>query len=342
VINFLFNPFINLFNQIKFKTKLKLINIALILPLLFPTYTFIKEQMVQKRDIKLSTIGLKYNKYMYELIILIAEHRGTLNGYDGKNRDIKKALLNIEKEEDKLLNKYLSFDKKNLNILDNNDYLKLTYNIEVLKLENLPVNFDKSKIFKKHTSLIHNIISNNQSQLKKTHFYSKEIQQLNFLSNILSYQIPALTELVGRVRGLGTKIFLEKNIDDKQKQYLVSLISTIDEQLNTLKNNRYLYKNSIIFELNKQTIKLVKEFTKLKILIQNNLLNEQKYNIHPKDFFKKATLTIDKLHNYYEILEKLYIKIVNKNIQDINKKFLYIFGIIVSIFTISSFLLSFL
>ena len=339
MINFLFNPLINLFNQIKFKTKIILISIALIVPLLFPTYTFIQTQFEKKEDIKLSTIGLKYNRYIYELIILIAEHRGLLNGYDGKKNNTRKAILQIEKDADKLINEYITFDKKNLNILTNNDYLKLTYNLEILKIENLPSNFDKSKIFKKHSKLINDIISNRQIRLEKTHFYSKEVQQLNSLSNILSYQLPTLTELVGKLRGLGTKIFLEKKLTEIQEQQIIGLLATVNEHLNTLKDNKLLYKNNTYIQLNKQTIKLIKEFAKLKILLQNNLLNNQDFSINPKDFYKQATLTIKKIHQYYDILEDLYLKIVNKKENEINKKLIYAIGGILAILLISSHLL---
>jgi len=341
MINNVLKPLVNLFNNIKFRTKILIVSVLLFLPMLFPIYKFIQIQSSQKEDILKSKIGLLYNRYIYDDIILIARHRGLTNGYDGKNQDIKKAILKIESDIDKLIENFIKFDKKNLKILTlNSTFIQLfTYEWEFLKLENLPKNFDKVEVFKAHSQLINKILSDRQERAQKTHFYSKELPKLNYIAEILSYQIPSLSEIVGKLRGMGTKIFLEKKISEKQKNKLIGLISTINEKIDALKNNKLSFLDDRYINLNKHVLKIIKEFNKTLYILDTKVINNQTFDQKPKQFFNIATKTITELDNYYKDLEKIYLQIIDKKQASLNTNIISVFLVLAGILLLSIYII---
>lgn len=335
-------PAILLINKLTFKAKILLISTILILPMIVPTYNTFIFNINENKALNKRTIGLNYNKYNYEIIKLLAKHRGMVNSYLNGKKILKQKILLIEQDVDNLEKKFITYDTNNLNIFKGNFlFIEMINKWEFLKLNNISKEKRKT-IFDKHTKLIMEMIENEKLISQKTHFNSSYNAKLNYISRLLSDDIPKLTEITGRVQSLGAGILVKKYITENEKKYILKLIFITNEKLSFLKNNKSLIGEKNYIELNKLLQKTLSKFQLISQLLDKHVLETTTLNYNFDKYFKVSQNTIEAQSTYYKNLGNLYENISNKKLQDNKSTLLWllaglIFMLLGSIYTLTAF-----
>ncbi len=336
------NPAILLINKLTFKAKIFLISTVLILPIIVPTYNTFIFHIHENQSLNKRTMGLNYNKYNYEIIKLLAKHRGMVNSYLHGKESLKQNILLIEQDLDLLEKKLITYDTDNLNIFKGNYlFIEMINRWELLKLDQLSKQKRKI-IFDKHTKLIMKMIEIEKLIAQKTHFNSSYNAKLNYISRLLSDDIPKLTEITGRIQGLGAGILVKNSITEDEKKYLLKLISISTEKFSFLKNNKALIDEKNYIEINKLLQKTVTEFQHISQLLDEHILNTSILNYNYDNYLKVSRNTISAQSLYYKNLGNLYESISKERLQDNQNTLLWllaglIFMIIGSLYTLTAF-----
>lgn len=335
-------PAILLINQLTFKAKIFLISTILFLPMVVPTYNTFVFKINENKALNKHTIGLNYNQHNYNIIKLLVTHRSLLNSYLNGKETLKQKILHVEQELNKAEKKLITYDTDNLNIFKGNYlFIEMLNKWEFLKLSHISKEKRKT-IFDKHTKLIMEIVEIEKLISQKTHFNSSDDPKLNYISRLLSDDIPKLTEITGRVQGLGAGILVNKSISEDEKRDLLKLIFITNEKLSFLKNNKSLIDDKNYIELNKLLQNTLSKFQLITKVLNKHVIET---TVLEYDFDKYAKLALNaiKIQNtYYKNLGALYENISDKKLQD-NKKTLFwlltglILILIGSIYTLTAF-----
>ncbi len=335
-------PAILLINELTFKAKIFLISTILFLPMIVPTYNTFIFNINENKALNKRTVGLNYNHYNYEIIKLLAKHRGMVNSYLNDKKTLKQQILQIEQDLDFLEKKFINFDTNNLNIFKGNYlFIEILNKWEFLKLNNISKEKRKT-IFKKHTQLIMEMIEIEKLISQKTHFNSSYDAILNYISRLLSDDIPKLTEITAQVQGLGAGILVKKSITEDEKKYLFKLISITNEKLSFLKNNKILIEEKNYIKINKLLQNVLSKFQLNMKILNKHIIETSVIDYNYDKYFKLSLNTIEAQSTYYNNLGNLYETISNAKLQE-NKKTLFwllvglIFILIGSIYTLTAF-----
>jgi PAS domain S-box-containing protein/diguanylate cyclase (GGDEF)-like protein len=269
-------------------------------------------------------IGLNYNQHNYEIIKLIAKHRGMTNNYLNGNRSLKKEIVKIENNLNILEKKFIDFDKNNLNILqDNPSFIEILNKWEFLKLNNT-IYEDKQTVFKMHTELILKMIELEKLISQKTYFSDNYNSELNYVSKLLEESIPKLTEITGRLRDIGSDIFIKGKISKQERKDLLDLIYMTQEKLSFIKNNKPLIHEDNYIQLNKLSQQILNDFYITTKVLYTHTLDNDTPNYDPKKFFTLASKTIKAQNLYYENLVSIYNEKSYKKLEDHKQTFIWL------------------
>jgi len=315
-------PAILIINKLSFKAKIFLISTVLFLPMIVPTYNTLMFHINENKIISNQIIGLNYNKHNYEIIKLMAKHRGLTNIYLKGDKSLKQSIMHIENNITTLVNNFIDFDKNNLNIFTNNtSFIEMLNKWEFLKLEN--ISYEKSKaVFDMHTDLILKLIELEKVISQKTYFGANYNSELNYISKLLGENIPKSTEITGRLRGIGSDILTKDTITPEDKKYILDLIYMTNEKLSFIKNNKPLIHEENYIKLNKLSQQILNDFHMSTKVLYKHALDEGVTSYDPKKFFELASNTIKAQSIYYENLEKLYKKKSNDTLAQHTKTLL--------------------
>ena len=319
------DPAILLINKLTFKAKIFLISTVLFLPMIVPTYNTFVFNIDENNAINKRTLGLNYNIFNYEIIKLLAKHRDFVNSYLHGNKNLKQKILSIEEDLDQLENKFINFDTDNLNILKGNyQFAEILSAWEAIKV-NQTSKDKKELIFKKHTNLIMDMIEIEKLISQKTNFNNSYNPKLNYISKLLSDDLPKLTEITGRIRGFGAGILIKKSIAEDEKKYLLKLVSITNEKLSFLKNNKSLINEKKYIEFNKHLQKILNQYKLITEILDKHIIETSDLNYDSNKYFKLANNVIDAQSIYYKNLGNLYKSISNKKLVANQKTLFWLF-----------------
>ena len=80
-------------SNIKLRTKLLAIIIALSVPIIYLSFLYVSERLSSIHDRQSEISGLEYQSYVYPVVEYMAQHRGLSSGYLGGAEHFKDKIL---------------------------------------------------------------------------------------------------------------------------------------------------------------------------------------------------------------------------------------------------------
>lgn len=303
----LFKPAFFVLKKLPFKIKVIAAISLLFILLILPARNMFVSYFQERGQMKNKLIGLQYNRHIYALIYDVQLHRGFSDGYLNGNHSFKKDILLSEKRFSQKVSQLLQYDLENLNLLvTNQDFIKAIGEIELVKYENIKLNYKSLEVFEQHTEIVLYLITTLQNIAKTTSFNISDDLSLYHISNMLEDKLLFLGEYTAQTRGLATGIFAKKEVSKEEKMKLLSfhvLIQTYKSHLENLSD----FSTIENYEEVNQKIKAISDsLYEMQRIINTNIILSKKPSYESEKFFKKATVVLDMQVDLYENLSKSY------------------------------------
>ena len=246
------SPGINLLNRLIFTQKFQLILAILLMPLIYATWVIYDDNSKVLEVIDHQSDGMSVVQVLHPLRIQAAKHRGTSAQWIAGNDS---ALTKIKALEGEMTQKLRKAQQElaghNYSQAVNNRFKKLVSSWSGLTRSSL----NKSTSFSDHTlwivdatHLINDIAS--ESKLVLDNFIESYM-----LMQLLVFDIPALQEMLGQIRGLGAGVATKGSFNADSFIAVSTLYKNIDAA-QALLNNHYQFVESN----NKQLGRMLKEY----------------------------------------------------------------------------------
>ena len=253
---------------------------------------------------ELKEIATQKNSQIEKLIKENSDLRKKCEKYESENTKFKEIVVDQKKAEEmqkvnEELEKYRIINKDRLDLLSeledkNNEIFDLKNKIKEYESENknLSQNFEKFKLK----------IAQNEQQLEN---YESKIKELRLkINDLMKEKEDAIMNYQKKLDILQFKV-LDSNNDDQNESSITKVLEVLDDSINDMKTiftNKVSNLNTIIFELNEDNKKMVKELS--------DVLNEKsgqiseiflKFKNSVEDELNKANIKVRKESNASKI-----------------------------------------
>jgi len=311
----LFNPAINVMNNLSYPRKFMLLGGLSLLALLIVSISLIGYLSGSINTANLQLEGIHQAQKTSRLIQSLQQHRGASTAVILGINDRTNHLLSINKKVIDNL-QVLSTDLP-LELKEIAKWSSIIHQWEYLNTKGLTLEFDES--FNLHTELIKNI---NSLQLTVAdYYYLLVMDDLDsyYLTNSFLFTVPITLELLGQARAIGVSYLVNKNPEDKSA--IIKSLSNTIVPLGVFKENISKVKRELISDggsVSAQTIlKIIEKHKKVtldEILVDKTLLS-------PLTFYHDSTSVIDEGYDfldhslYFTLQSLLHNKVNQANIQ---------------------------
>jgi len=287
IVKALFNPAINLMNNLSYFRKFLVLGGLSLLALLIVSISLITHLSESITTANQQIEGLSQAQKTSRLIQLLQQHRGTSTAALANINDSahKQTLVN-EKVTAQLIrvSNALPIKLKNtekwFTIIEQWDYLN-TKGPSLALEENLDL----------HTALIKNL---NSLQLKVADYYSLLVMDDHdsyYLTNSVLFTIPITLELLGQVRADGA-LYL-KSKDDKYKRSIKKLLSNTDIPIAVFKENVRKVKMELVSTGEKITAQTLMRSINNHIKLTSDVTLSDTKSMSPIEYYNISTSVID-------------------------------------------------
>ncbi|MDH5446783.1 MAG: methyl-accepting chemotaxis protein [Gammaproteobacteria bacterium] len=275
--------------------------------------------MINNINVKISTyekerIGLEYANRLLPLLKFIPQHRGMTNGYLNGAEHFKEKILDRRKNIDINFANVSAYDASHATTLKTGDRLNKIIT-EWERIKSTAFNEPAPEIFKAHTLLMEEVFELLEHTAETSTLILDTHSDTFNLVNVAIEHLPALTEVLGRGRGLATGIAARKSITIKETIQLSVITGTINNEQSELEKHANLALalnpalKDALQDLISNGIQNSKKFTNN---LQENILNTETITIEGGDIFKSGTDTIATLFQLFDAV----IPVINQQIDD--------------------------
>jgi len=253
-----------------------------------------------------------------KLISLLQKHRGLTFLYLKGKREVADQIRQVEKDILRL----------NDNFMKNH-----SSKIQSLLIANVRLNTSPEENFYRHTHVIELLLKDLQDRALSCGILEDTDPKVRYLSDLALLELPQVSELIGRIRGLGSG-FLVNGLNDEEKEKLEKLFKVLVGQ-------RYLLswtasQKMFSEDVNSEVSKLLKKLKEYEALVESILISNLRVN--PFDFFQ---ISSEVQSSTYEVSFSL-LKSIKSCLELKEARSLSVFFLEILVFTGFSLLISFL
>ena len=326
------SPGILLLNRLIFTQKFQLILAILLLPLIYATWVIYSDNNKVLKVIEQQSHGMTVVQALHPLRIQAAKHRGTsaqwISGNENALDKIKPLEEGMEKKLQAANDIMLSHDYSPEVM---GEFEKLKRRWQGLRHPSL----NKSTSFSDHSAWIAGVTGVVNNIAGESKLVLDSFIESYMLMQLLVFDIPALQEMLGQVRGLGAGVATRGSFNADSFIAVSTLYKNIDGAQARI-NNRYqfiLVNNLALGEGLSSTIKSANNATQtFKIITKNQLLDPDKPTISGSDYFSAGTKAISSVAKFYQSSTDAYYQLLQSNRESLESHLfliLMIFGLMV-------------
>ncbi len=227
-MNFIVNLSVALMGRLGYLHKFSLIFVVFMLPMAFVSTLLIKDLDSNIGALEHERQGLTYLTVLSDLLQHVPQHRGITNGYlNGKNEFLPR-LKSIRQQIDADFGKLSTVDSRLGKVLNTGDRVEAlesqwaTTKSDTLKME-------PAKAFSAHNALIKSALMLGKHVGVISRLDRDPDLDTYYLANNVVGKLPALTNLLGQVRGLVTGIAARGTMNERERLLLAALEDRIKE-----------------------------------------------------------------------------------------------------------------
>lgn len=224
------------FSGITVRNKLFILLFSLALPIFYLGFLEISKRLhdIKAREIGLS--GLSYQGYIRPLLKFTAQHRGATSMYLSGNQAAQQQIDQARESVEASYQLLFEFDRQWQAVFNTKNSLHNLYGLWQ-RLDEKNLTWRKKENFRAHTDLINKIKIFMVDIGISSNLYADPDYDIRFMNDLVSAQLPALLEELGKLRGLTSGIAARQYLEDGEGAELTSLLISIRDKKDALSVN---------------------------------------------------------------------------------------------------------
>ncbi|TCK05341.1 EAL domain-containing protein [Phorcysia thermohydrogeniphila] len=285
-------------NKFSIRARILMLISLVIFPMVLMTgksvYSGISKYIKKDKELRC----IEHIKHHIYIVSLLQKHRGLLSIYLNGDKRVKERVLDLEREIKEQFKECLRRCKEPEK---KKDLEKMYLQFKSLLLSSfLEKGFSAKEIFDRHTLLISRLLEFAKDEAIKDGLLVDSEPYIRTLADVALIELPQLTEIIGRVRGLGSGILAKKKLEEEEKEDIVELyrlLSGYRSVVGWTVNNIQL-PQGIHVEFHDVLAKVDNylDFVELSFIIKFNS------TLDPISFFDRSSEIIDRVYSLYDSL----------------------------------------
>jgi len=335
-------PAIALMNQLSCSKKMLLISIAFITPLVITSYFLVSEEMIAINFAEKELTGLEYILPVQQLIQHFPEHRGMTNAYLSGNESFKAKILAKRKQ--------LAEDIQLIDEVDQRFGVQLGTTAQWGKiksawgrLEAEAFTGSAKEIFAQHTALIAEVLDLVKLASDNSNLTLDPALDSYYIGTAIVNLLPQVVENLGQARGLSSGLAAKQALSQNENIKLVSLISTVQKNINDLKRGMQVLEQSnsdLSNKISSQVRQTISDSENYLKFLSANILNANQINVQPSTVFSKGTETIKANFKILDTLAPELRSLLESRIDGLYSKMIILLSIIAGFTLLAIYLFS--
>ncbi len=287
----LFSPAIFLLNRLRYSVKFGLIFLTIVVPLAIVGSLLVTSISDKVQLLRNEHQGLEYLKSIRPLIETIPQHRGLTNGYLNGHEAFRNALLEKRTLIDQQLQALLQADKKFPASFNTTAALhKLASHWQ--KIKSGSEKWTPEKAFREHNSLLLDLKKLVAQLTSRSGLTLNPELSIYHLVDSLANKLPATTDMIGRLRGLGTGILAKGKFTSHSLVHLSLYADRLATQTRALNDAIDIILRSDP-QLRRQLHDVIKRYrtdiAEFESTVDKELLKKTKFTITSERLFAEGT-----------------------------------------------------
>lgn len=225
-----------LLSNVRLRTKLLSIIVALSTPILYLSYIYISENLSSIQDRKSELVGIQYQTHINHVMETLAQHRNLSSGYLGGDKEFLPQLEQTSSEVDNSLALLIAFDTPFNNMYETSELLaEINHSWNDLKENNLSMG--KNESFASHTNIIYHVLE----FLEHIEIYTKlnldPDLDIAYSRDLITQHLPRLLENTYKLIGLSTGIAARQWLQEGEKETVLNVHATLEESSSNFSNH---------------------------------------------------------------------------------------------------------
>ena len=333
-------PGIALFSQLRYTAKFMVFSVVFMIPLLTISGILITNITDDIRFLESEKKGVRYIQSLRQLIQHIPQHRGMTNAYLSGKSSLKNKILAKRPVIDEKFQATLVVDSELEEALQTGGKLKELQE-QWQQVRDTSMNKPAPQAFAEHTDLINNIINLIHHIADTSGLILDPSLDSYYLMDTITYKIPDLSELMGKLRGKGSGVAAAKVITDKQKFDLTVIMVEFDKNVNNVKNDIEIVfrENPSIEPALSLLLKTAMEATfAFDEIVEHQVLQSATVIADSAELFNAGTKAIDATYVLFDASAEQLTTLLNNRISADNQLLATTITLIVALILIATYL----
>ena len=298
----LIRPVSALIGRLKYSYKFSLIFVLFLVPILVLSMLLISEESNQISFLEQQRRGVEYVAATRQLMEYIPQHRGMTNAYLNGDVSFHERILAVRGVVDKHFSTLQGVDGSL------GEALKTEARVSELQaqwsaLKNNAFNMTARESFTAHTALLSSVMGLISYVADTSNLILDPELDSFYLMDVVINQLPALTEIMGQGRGLGSGVAAKGIISSQQQTRLAVIASNTKRYIDAMaKGLKVAVDNNeaVVEGLDKADVAAVNDARHFLGLLNDHLLNVEIIDVGSSDIFQAGTDAITSSFKLYD------------------------------------------
>ena len=302
----------------------------------------VSEEMIAINFAEKELTGLEYILPVQQLIQHFPEHRGMTNAYLSGNESFKAKILAKRKQ--------LAEDIQLIDEVDQRFGVQLGTTAQWGKIKSAWGRLEAEaftglakEIFAQHTALIAEVLDLVKLASDNSNLTLDPALDSYYIGTAIVNLLPQVVENLGQARGLSSGLVAKQALSQNENIKLVSLISTVQKNINDLKRGMQVLEQSnsdLSNKISSQVRQTISDSENYLKFLSANILNANQINVQSSTVFSKGTETIKANFKILDTLAPELRSLLESRIDGLYSKMIILLSIIAGFTLLAIYLFS--
>ena len=297
-------PGMALISRMKYAYKFGLISLIFAAPIVVLIYSLVSEVNSGIAFAEKERTGAEYLVPLRGVLENFQQHRGLAAGLLGGDASFSDKVEEKEKQLDGLIAKVDAADARSGKELNTSEKWK-AIKARWVELRGKVRSLTPKESFRQHTDLIGDLTALMTHVADTSNLTLDPDLDSYYVMDALVTRLPAMSEALGQARAIGAGVGARATATPEERARLAVLQGGIDDALDAVKHGLEVASGAsteLKEKLGSKPAETEKAVKGLTVLMRDKLINAERIELNPKDFFADATGVIDHAYQMYDTL----------------------------------------
>jgi len=316
-VKMLVSPMIAIIGRLKYSYKFSFIFILFLIPLLVLSTFLISQQSDNISFLEQERKGVEYVTVTRQLMEYIPQHRGMTNAYLNGDTSFRERIMDVRQVIDGHFSALLEVDGRlgeTLKMDARSSELQKQWDV----LKDNAFNMTAGQSFKAHTELLSSVMGVISHAADSSNLILDPELDSFYLMDVVINQLPALTEIMGQGRGLGSGVAARHFISPQQQIRLAVISDNTERYIDAMENGlkvAFAENDEILATLDGLDQSAVNDARHFLGLLNERVLEAEVIDIGSGEIFKAGTDAISSAFKLYDATLPMLDKILAERVR---------------------------